>query len=86
MSANFLKDFYESVRNSMAYTMMYFILMSIAWILLAVLIVLYPQALVLIFATVFSVFALIGFYFAFMVGKYLMKLKQIKDKVTKLNF
>jgi len=86
MAVNFLKDFYENIRNSLLGIMVYFILQSLVWIALAILIIMYPQSLMIIFAVVFCVFALLGFYFAFIFARYLSKLKKIKDAVVKFKF
>jgi len=52
MPLDFLKDFYHNVRNTLIWFVVYFFLQAIIWIVLAVLILLYPQALYVL-ATVF---------------------------------
>jgi len=82
MSLNFLKDFYHNVRNTFIWFVVYFFLQAIIWIALAILILVYPQALYVLAAVFFFILAIVSFYFACVVIKYARKIKKLKDALT----
>jgi hypothetical protein len=82
MSLNFLKDFYQSVRNTLVWFVVYFLLQAIIWIALGVLILVYPQALYVLAAIFFFVLAVVSIYVGFMISRYVRKLKKIKSMLS----
>ncbi len=82
MNLNFVRDLYHSVRNTLIWFVVYFLLQAIIWVVLAFLILAYPQALRILVATFFFVFAVVSLYFAGIVIKYTRKLKKLKNNFT----
>ncbi|KKQ79223.1 MAG: hypothetical protein UT02_C0044G0011 [Parcubacteria group bacterium GW2011_GWC2_38_7] len=82
MPLDFLKDFYHNVRNTLIWFVVYFFLQAIIWIVLAVLILLYPQALYVLATVFFFILAVVSIYFACVVIKYVVKIKKLKDSLT----
>lgn len=83
MELKFLEDFYKSIRKTMVSLIAYFVLQTIFWILLGVLIVAYPYSLNIIFTIFFIVIGIVSLYFAILITGYLNKMKKIKDKFLK---
>jgi len=81
MSLNFIKEFYQSVRNTLVWFIVYFFLQAAIWAALAILILVYPQALYVLAAVFFFVLAVVSIYFGAVIIKYTCKLKKIKDTV-----
>jgi|GEM_PF-1398375 len=84
MSLNFIKDFYLSVRNTLVWFVVYFLLQAVIWVALAILILVYPQALYVLAAVFFILIAIVSLYFACVVIKYTRKLKGLKDSVDSI--
>lgn len=79
---NILKDFYQNVRNTMVWFVVYFILQAAIWVALAVLVLIYPQFLTILAAIFFFVIAVVSLYFGCVIIKYVRKLKNVKDMIT----
>ena len=79
---DFLKDFYQNVRNTLVWFVIYFLLQALIWIALAVLIVLYPQALVILASIFFFILSVVSIFLACVVMKYVRKLKKVKDLLS----
>lgn len=77
-----LNALYGHVRNTLLWFFFYFILQTIIWITLAILILVYPQALFILFSVFFVLFAAISIYFALVTAKYAFKIKKMKDKLS----
>ncbi len=81
MPLNFIKEFYLSVRNTLVWFVVYFMLQALIWAALAVLILVYPQALYVLAAAFFFVLAVVSIYFGCVIIKYARKLKKLKDTI-----
>ena len=79
---NVLKDFYQNVRNTLVWFVIYFFMQALIWIALAILILVYPQALYVLAAIFFFILSFVSFYFACVVIKYVRKLKNVKDMLS----
>lgn len=79
---DFLKDFYLNVRNTLVWFVIYFVLQAIIWVALAILVILYPQALVVLAAIFFFVLSVVSIFLACVVIKYVRKLKKVKDLLS----
>jgi hypothetical protein len=78
-----LHDLYRHLQNTLIWFVIYFILQTIIWIALAILIWFYPQALFVIVAVMFILLAIISLYFAIMFIRYAVKLKDLKKLIKK---
>jgi hypothetical protein len=79
---DFLKDFYLNVRNTLVWFVIYFVLQAVIWVALAILVILYPQALVILAAIFFFILSVVSLFLAFVVIKYVKKLKKVKDLLS----
>lgn len=79
---DFLKDFYLNVRNTLVWFVIYFVLQAVIWVALAILVILYPQALVLLAAIFFFILSIVSLFLACVVIKYVKKLKKVKDLLS----
>ena len=82
MPMNFIKSFYDHVRNTLVWFVIYFILQAIIWALLGVLIMLYPQALFTLVIIFFFLLSAVSIYFAVLIARYVLKLKKIKELIS----
>jgi len=78
-----LHDLYRHLQNTLLWFVVYFVLQTIIWIALAILILFYPQALFVIVVITFALLAVVSFYFALMFIRYSMKLKDLKKLIKK---
>jgi len=83
MNLEFLQSFYHHMRNALLWFAIYFLLQTIIWIALAILIWYYPQALFILVVIFFCVLAIVSLYFSIVVFKYVYKLKKLKDLIVK---
>ncbi|MFH1766700.1 MAG: hypothetical protein ABH826_01250 [Patescibacteria group bacterium] len=82
MSLNFIKDLYNYIRKSMMWVIVYFVAQTLIWVLLAILVLLYPDTLRILAVVFFFVLAAISFYFIILVSKYARKFKKLKDLLS----
>jgi uncharacterized membrane protein HdeD (DUF308 family) len=76
-----LQNIYKNLRNSLMSIFLYFLLQTILFVTLAILIVVYPFALVLFFAMFLIVLAIISLIIAIKVKKYHGGLKKVKEMI-----
>ena len=77
-----IESLYQHVRNTMVWFVLYFVLQTVIWITLAILILIYPQALFILFSCFFVLLSAISIYFALVAAKYAFRLKKLKDKIS----
>lgn len=75
----FLEGFYQQIRNTLVWFVIYFIIQTVLLVALAILILIYPEALFILVAICFIGLAVVSLYFAAVFIKYTLKLKKIKD-------
>ncbi|NQT49425.1 hypothetical protein HQ571_01895 [Candidatus Kuenenbacteria bacterium] len=76
-----LDNLYHNVRNTLVWLVVYFALQVVLWVALAVLILIYPQALFILFSVFFVLLAALNVYLALIALKYSLRLKKLKDKL-----
>ncbi|MBT5337833.1 hypothetical protein HN858_02865 [Candidatus Falkowbacteria bacterium] len=76
---HFLEKFYQHTRNTLMWFIVYFVLQTVIWIALGVLVLVYPQTLFILFALFFVLIAAVNVYFAILFIHYFTKLKKLKD-------
>jgi hypothetical protein len=86
MNFNVLKDFYLQVRNTLVWFVVYFFAQAIIWITVAVLIWLYPQTINVLATIALAVLSLVSVYFGILFTRMVLKLKDLKDAITKFKF
>ncbi|MFA6537448.1 MAG: hypothetical protein WCT18_03545 [Patescibacteria group bacterium] len=75
---NFLEQFHQSVRNTIIWFIVYFVLQAIVWLTMGILILIYPQTLFILVAIFFVIFAALNLYFMLIFIRYAIKLHRIK--------
>jgi len=78
----FLEHFYQNIRNTLIWFIVYFALQTIIWSALGAVILLYPAALFILVAIFFVLFAAVNLYFMALFIRYAVKLKNLKDLVS----
>lgn len=78
---NFLEHLYNHARNTMIWFIVYFVLQTLIWIALGVLVLIYPQTLFILVAVFFVLLAAVNIYLALIFVKFAYKLKKAKDLV-----
>ena len=76
---NFLEKFYAHTRNTLVWFVVYFVLQTIIWIALGVLILVFPQTLFILVAIFFVLLAAVNVYFALIFVKYIHRLKKLRQ-------
>lgn len=79
---NFVMHFYQHVRDSLLWLVVYFIMQALIWIGFGIIIWLYPQALKVFVCAALAVLTITSLYLAAIVGHYVWKLKRIKNLIT----
>lgn len=82
MSLNFLQSFYSHVRNTLLWFVIYFIIQTLIWVMLGILVLIYPQALFVLAVVFFFILAVVSLYFAILVARYVYKLKKLKNLIS----
>jgi hypothetical protein len=75
---HFLENFYHHVRSTLVWFIVYFVLQTIIWISLGVLVILFPQTLFILVALFFVFLAAINIYFALLFIRFAHKLNKLK--------
>ena len=86
MNLNVLKDFYQQVRNTLVWFVVYFFAQAIIWITVAILVWLYPQTINVLATIALAVLAFISVYFGILFTRIVLKLKDLKDAITQFKF
>ncbi len=78
---NFLENLYHHSRTTLMWFVVYFVIQTVIWISLGVLILLYPQTLFILVALFFVLFSAVNLYFAIVFASYFHKLKKLKTAI-----
>jgi hypothetical protein len=79
---NVLKEFYDHVRSTLVWAVVYLVAQTLIWVTLGILVLIYPEALAVLFGIFFLILAAVTCYVAIVVGGYLRKLKKIKNLIV----
>ena len=79
---NIFQGLHAHIRNTLVWFIVYFIMQTIIWAAMAVLVILYPQTLFILVSVFFILLAALNIYLILIFARYLWKLRKLKNKLS----